>query len=459
MKKRKRTMNKVFVLNRHGHPLMPTTPRQARLLLQSAKAKIVRYAPFVIQLLFGSSGYKQKITLGIDSGYTHIGFSALTEREEVFAGELRLLEGISERISERRMYRTQRRQHLRYRKPRFENRRRQEEWLPPSIHHKLTSHSRLIGMLKNLLPITKVTIEVANFDIQKIKDPTIEGKDYQKGEQTGFWNLREYILHRDSHECQNPDCKNKSKQKILEIHHLGFWNGDRSDRPSNLITLCIKCHTPKNHQEKGFLHGWEPNINSFKAETFMSIVRWRLVNMLDCKHTYGYLTKMKRRELALPKSHINDAFVIANGTTQIRANPINLEQIRRNNRALQKFYDAKYLDTRTGEKASGQELFSGRRTRNKNLNEENLRQYRGHKTNKGRVSIRRQRYKYQPKDLVQFQGKKYQVKGMQNYGLYIKLDGLAKPVKTELVTPFCWRKGICRAIKPKAANSSQPRKR
>ncbi len=454
-----RTMNTIFVVNRHGHPLMPTTPRQARLLLQAAKAKIVRHDPFVIQLIFGSSGYKQKIKLGIDSGYTHIGFSAFTEREELVAGELRLLAGISERISERRMYRTQRRHHLRYRKPRVDNRRRQKEWLPPSIHHKLTAHSRLIGLLKSILPITKVTIEVANFDIQKIKDPAIKGKEYQAGEQTGFWNLREYILHRDSHECQNPDCKNKNKQKILEVHHLSFWNGDRGDRPSNLITLCIKCHTPKNHQEKGALYGWTPKLKSFKPETFMSIVRWRLVNTLACEYTYGYLTKLGRRELGLPKSHANDAFVIANGTTQKRVEPIAFEQIRRNNRALQKFYDAKYLDTRTGKKVSGQALFSGRRTRNKTLNEENLRKYRGHRTNRGRVSIRRQRYKYQPQDLVQFQGKKYQVKGMQNYGLYIKLDGLAKPVKTERVTPLCWRKGICRVIKPDAANSSHPRKR
>ncbi|MFX1511185.1 MAG: hypothetical protein ACFFCQ_01205 [Promethearchaeota archaeon] len=91
-------------------------------------------------------------------------------------------------------------------------------------------------------------------------------------------------------------------------------------------------------------------------------------------------------------------------------------------------------------------MFSGRRTRNKNLNEENLQRYRGHKISKGRVSIRRQRYQYLPKDIVEFQGRTYLVKGMQNYGLYVKLDGLAKPVKVECVTPVRWRKGICCVI-------------
>jgi hypothetical protein len=84
-----------------------------------------------------------------------------------------------------------------------------------------------------LMPITETIIEVAAFDIQKIKvNCEIEGKEYQEGEQLGFWNLREYILHRDNHKCQHPDCKNKAKSPILEVHHIGFWKKDRTDRIS-----------------------------------------------------------------------------------------------------------------------------------------------------------------------------------------------------------------------------------
>jgi len=57
-------------------------------------------------------------------------------------------------------------------------------------------------------------------------------------------------------------------------------------------------------------------------------------------------------------------------------------------------------DTRTGETAAGQELFCGRRTRNKNLNSENLHKYRGHKVKNGRVNMRRQRYPLQVRDFV-----------------------------------------------------------
>ncbi|MHA2370541.1 MAG: RNA-guided endonuclease IscB [Candidatus Hodarchaeales archaeon] len=435
---------RVFVQNHHGKPLMPTTPCKARRLLASGKAKIIRYEPFfTIQLQYGSSGYRQAIEGGIDSGYGTIGFSTVTETEELVSGVVHLLKGMSDRLTARRNYRRQRRQRKRYRPPRWKNRRRAEGWLAPSIQHKLNAHFRLLKLLEEILPITHTTIEVANFDIQKVKNPEIAGAADQQGAQLGFGNVREYILHRDHHTCQNPACKNRTTQKILQVHHMGYWNGDLSNQPDNLLTLCTKCHTPKNHQEIGFLYGWQPKVNGFRAETFMSTVRWRLVNTVGYAHTYGYLTKGKRKALDLPKTHYHDAFVIAEGTTQQRAVPLELIQIRRNNRTLQKFYDAQYIDRRIGHKVSGQEVNSGRRTRNTNLNDENLRPYRGRKVSKGRVSIRRQRYRYQPKDTVSYRGQHYLVKGMQNYGQYIKLAGLSKPVKTALVRPVRWWKGIC----------------
>ena len=77
-------------------------------------------------------------------------------------------------------------------------------------------------LVKGILPIFKTIIEVASFDTQKILNPEIEGLGYQEGCQKDFYNLREYILHRDNHQCQNPDCKNKDKQPILEFHHIVF---------------------------------------------------------------------------------------------------------------------------------------------------------------------------------------------------------------------------------------------
>jgi N6-L-threonylcarbamoyladenine synthase len=181
----------VFVLNKHGEPLMPCKPRKAKILLKEGKAKVVKRVPFTIQLKFGSSGYKQNVTLGVDSGFNNIGLSAVTEKQEVYAGEFQLRTDIVDLNSERRQYRRSRRNRKTwYRKPRFLNRGNNSKgWLAPSLQHKLKSHIKIINQIKNVLPVTKINVEVAAFDIQKIKNPEIKAEKYQQGEQLRFWTL------------------------------------------------------------------------------------------------------------------------------------------------------------------------------------------------------------------------------------------------------------------------------
>ncbi|NGX30648.1 MAG: hypothetical protein K940chlam4_01499, partial [Candidatus Anoxychlamydiales bacterium] len=83
----------------------------------------------------------------------------------------------------------------------------------------------------------------------------------------------------------------------------------------------------------------------------------------DISVSFGYITKIKRHELELEKHHHTDAFVIANGSSEQRVQPSYFLQKRKNNRCLQ-------------------------------LNRKGL-----------KLSIRRQRYKFQPKDEVQVQNK------------------------------------------------------
>jgi len=162
----------VYVLNKDGKPLMPTNTRKARLLLKEGKAKVVRRTPFTIQLQHGSFGYKQEITLGVDSGFKHIGLSAVSEKAEVFSSEVKLRTDMVDLNSERRQYRrTRRNRKTRYRKSRFLNRRKPAGWLAPSIEHKLDSHKKVIDQVCRLLPVSQIVVEVASFDIQKIKNP------------------------------------------------------------------------------------------------------------------------------------------------------------------------------------------------------------------------------------------------------------------------------------------------
>lgn len=319
----------VYVLNKNARPLMPCSSRKARMLLSAGKAVVVKRTPFVIRLIHGTSGYVQPVTLGVDSGFTHVGLSAVTNKAEVYATDVELRKDLVDLNSERRMYRRNRRNRKTwYRQPRFDNRRKPDGWLAPSIQHKLESHKKLIAGVNSILPVSRMIIEVAAFDIQKIKNPDISGEGYQNGDQTGFWNVREYVLYRDGHRCQAPKCN--GKDKVLNVHHIESRKTG-GDRPGNLITLCETCH--KKHHDGVEKLKLKPS-NSFKAETFMSMVRWRLVNETGAEHSYGYITKTNRIALGLAKSHVNDAYVIAGGTAQQRVDQFRVKQVRKCNRKL-----------------------------------------------------------------------------------------------------------------------------
>src|SRR5438067_10033323 len=91
----------VYMLNCRGQPLMPCQPRKARLLLREGKAKVRRMVPFTIQLLYGSSGYKQDVSLGIDAGTQHIGVSATTSQTVLFEAEVKPRTDIQELLATR----------------------------------------------------------------------------------------------------------------------------------------------------------------------------------------------------------------------------------------------------------------------------------------------------------------------------------------------------------------------
>ncbi len=392
---------RVFVLNMRGKPLMPTTAGKARKLLRKGLAKVIMRTPFTIQLAYATGEVRQDVKLGVDTGYKHIGLSAISSAKELFRSEVELRTDIVKLLSERRQYRRTRRNRLWYRKARFLNRTKSKKagWLAPSVQHRLDSHIKAVEFVKSILPVTEITVEAAAFDIQKIKNPDITGTDYQNGEQKDFWNVREYVLYRDGHKCQA--CNGKSKDKVLNVHHIESRQTG-GDRPDNLITLCETCHKA---YHKGKLELKIKKHKAFKAETIMSILRWKIVNKLRelgniVNITYGYLTKSARIALRLGKSHADDAFCIASGSGQERTDVINGSFTRRQNRCTQ-------------------------------LNRKGF-----------KPSIRKRRYELQPNDLVRFNGKAFLVKGMQNLGKYIKLAGLKKPVKTELVNLIKYGKGL-----------------
>lgn len=422
---------------------MPTNEYKARKLLKHGKAIISRYKPFTIQLTQRADGNIQPVEYKCDTGYQNIGVSICSEKHEFVHNEYKLLSDETERHNDCRKYRRTRRNKLRYRKARWNNRKNNQmckDGFAPSIRNKRDVHVELFEMYSAVIPITSAVFEMGQFDTQVLKaieegKPLPKGTDYQQGERYGTATLREAVFTRDNYTCIC--CKRSAiKDKaILHVHHIGFWKGDRTNRLANLATVCEKCHTPKNHKEGGKLYGLEPKLKAFRGATFMTMVRYDMFQKLkavapdvEFHMTYGALTKLKRKTLRLKKTHANDAYAMGELHPKHKAKAICYQKLRRNNRVLCKFYDAKYIDTRDGSTKSGAQLSCIRTNRRELRNsDKNERIYRGRQVSKGRVSVRRQHYSYRPYDKVFVDGIWHTVKGVQNNGTYVALQDY-KPV-------------------------------
>ncbi len=391
---------RVPVLNMRGEPLMPTTPGKARRLLDQDKAEVVCRKPFSIQLKYATGENKQPLKLGKDPGYEQTGISIVDKENEreVFGAEVRHRTDIPRKMLRRSKYRRNRRNRLWYRKPRFDNPKTEDGWLAPSVEHKLDSNVRLTEKLKELFPITETVIEVAKFDQQKMRNPEIEGIEYQHGTLYGY-NVKHYLLEKFDYQCVY--CGDEDVP--LEVEHIVPKSRGGTDRVDNLTISCPDCNQEKGDQtaeEFGHPEVQERAKETLKETAFMNQVRWKLVDELDAEPTYGHITKKNRTDMDIEKSHINDAFVIAEGTDDMeRCKHITSEQVRRNNRSLQ-----------ITRKRYGR-------------------------------SIRKQRYDLQPNDLVRYESKEHRVKGVHCKGSRVVLDN-GKSVSIKDVELVCYGKGL-----------------
>lgn len=430
-------MDTVAVISASGKKLMPTNSYRARRLLKSKRAVIHKYRPvFTIKLADRTDGYTQPIEYKCDTGYQNIGISICSDTKEFVNEQRDLLKDEVKKHSDSRKYRRTRRNRLRYRKKRFNNRRGMisRDGFAPSIRNKRDVHIRLYEEYYKIFPIAKAVFEMGQFDTQVLKAieaglPIPKGADYQRGEQYGYATLREAVFARDDYKCI---CCGKSAIKDgvkLRIHHIGYLSGDRSNRMANLGSVCENCHTPKNHKEGGKLYNLKPKLKEFKGATFMTTVRYSMVKNLkaatpnvDIKITYGAATKLARKDLNVRKTHSNDAYCMGEFHPKHRSDFRHYKKCRRNNRVLSKFYDAKYRDLRDGSTKTGSQLSCGRTnrkvSRHTNLDE---RIYRTHKISKGHISTRRQHYSLRPGDKVLYDGKVYLAKGIHSNGTSIKL--------------------------------------
>jgi 5-methylcytosine-specific restriction endonuclease McrA len=294
----------------HDKPLMPCSPPKARALLKAGKAKVVRRDPFAIKLLHGSSGYRQEVVAGMDIGSKVVGCAAIAKGKSLYQSEVALRQDVSGKMQQRAMYRRNRRcRKTRYRPTRWRNRAsmRAKGRLAPSIKSKVDSHLRERNFVESILPVTRWKVELATFDIHKITNPEVSYFGYQNGNQKGFYNVKAYVLHRDGYTCQSG--RNIKHDTKLHVHHIHFRSHGGSDAPSNLTTLCEKCHADLH----AGIFSLKARRSKTKHATEVGIVKGAVGrSSWDFITTFGYETKFKREKcLGWGKSHVADAVAIA----------------------------------------------------------------------------------------------------------------------------------------------------
>lgn len=311
----------VYVLDKNGQPLMPTSRfGKVRRMLRDKKAKVVKRCPFTIRLLYEpKTKIVQDIVLGVDTGSKYMGVACVGNDKVLYQSQVELRDDIKKKMDSRRIYRRSRRNRkTRYRKARFLNRGNsiKKGRYCPTIVSKCYGHEREIEFCKKILPIKDLVLETGKFDTQLMEKPWLQEHKwaYQRGANYGYANAREHALVRDNYTCQ---CCGK-KNCRLEVHHLLPRSRGGSDRLENLITLCSDCHHLAHSSEEQLLV-FQKKLgkkvrSTLRYATQMSVIRSMLLKKYpEAIETYGFVTKANRENLGIQKDHYLDACVIASG--------------------------------------------------------------------------------------------------------------------------------------------------
>ena len=314
----------VYVISKQGQPLMPCSKHgKVKWLLKLGKAKVVRRCPVTIQLTYDCPNYRQEVILGVDTGSKHIGTACVGNNKVLYQSQVELRTDIKSNMDSRRQARRFRRNRkTHYRKPRFLNRKNSTKLgrLPPSVRHKVQAHIDEIEFCKKILPISKIVLEVSQFDPHLMKNPALINEKirhwgYQKGFNYEFSSRKEAVRHRDNYTCQ---CCGK-KNIRLEVHHIIYRSYGGTNDEDNLITLCEDCHD-KLHNDELVLNK-KPKKMNLKHTTHMNIIRSQLLKYYPkAIETFGFVTNENRNHLSLPKDHYIDACVIASGGSVFKLN-------------------------------------------------------------------------------------------------------------------------------------------
>jgi 5-methylcytosine-specific restriction endonuclease McrA len=321
----------VFVLDTNKIPLAPCHEAKARKLLNSGKAAIYRRFPFMIILKYAvERASVPDLRVKLDPGSKTTGIAVVddTGGRVVYAAELSHRgQKIKESLDNRRAVRRSRRNRkTRYRKAKWQNRRRKDGWLPPSLQSRIANVLTWVARLSRLCRIAAISLELVKFDMQLMENPEISGVEYQQGMLAGY-ETREYLLEKWGRKCAY--C---GKENIpLQVEHIVPRAQGGSNRISNLCLACEKCNLAKGTRDiTDFLKRKPDLLKRILAQTkaplrdaaAVNATRWELFRRLQAfglpiECGSGGLTKYNRETRELPKTHWLDAACVGKSTPEV----------------------------------------------------------------------------------------------------------------------------------------------
>ncbi|MCI0714512.1 MAG: RNA-guided endonuclease IscB [Chloroflexi bacterium] len=321
---------RVFVVDQYKQPLMPCHPARARMLLKQGRATIVKRFPFAIMLIDREGGETQAVQVKVDPGSKTSGIAVVANFERgprcIWAAELKHRgQRIRDNLLKRQQLRRGRRSRkTRYRKPRFDNRHRPRDWLPPSLQSLVDNILTWVKRLRRLTPVTHLAMELTRFDTQKMQNPEISGVEYQQGTLQGY-EAREYLLEKWGHQCAYCGITDVP----LEVEHIIPKDRGGSHRVSNLAIACKPCNQKKGNQtaaEFGFPEIQAQAKQSLKDAAVVNATRWSLHKQLKAAGLplevgTGARTKYHRIQQGYPKTHWRDAVYVGESGKQVFVQP------------------------------------------------------------------------------------------------------------------------------------------
>ena len=336
--------NKVLVLDTNRKPLMPCYPARARKLLSSGRASVFRHYPFTIILHDRTveESELQDTEIKIDQGSKTTGVALIVHGQDgataAFAAHVEHRTNIKSNIDSRRIIRRSRRNRkTRYRQAKFLNRARPKGWLPPSLVSKANNILSWVTRFTRFAPISKIALETAKFDMQKLEDPGVAGTQYQQGRMFGYADKKAYLFERENYTCIY--CGIHASKAKMEIEHVVPRSRGGTDSLNNLVLSCHECNQAKGSQDvQTYLKGRSNVLQRVKAHlntnyrdaAHTNSTRLFVINKLQTMATtigatlkvgFGYTTKQNRLLLNLPKDHWIDAAVCTSDGSAVKVDP------------------------------------------------------------------------------------------------------------------------------------------